>query len=172
VIGPWPLRAFRIAESRPLSLSWREICQTALHRKHQEHQPQARDRGHPEDVARGSLLLPDERADTSPATDIYNLGCVLCYLITEAYPFRGNRVLELMRNVVSTLADRSPPEIPIHVRAAVETMLAIDPRDRFSSAGELATVLERVAETFPGAADEPEKKSWWRRTWHRIWRPE
>jgi serine/threonine protein kinase len=163
VIGPWLLGAFRSAESRPLSLSWREICQTALHRKHQEHQPQARDRGHPEDVARGSLLLADERTDTSPTTDIYNLGCVLCYLITGAYPFRGNRVLELMRNVVSTVADRAPLEVPARVRAAIETMLAIDPKDRFESAGEVASELERVADSFPAEMDEPERKSWWRR---------
>jgi serine/threonine protein kinase len=113
------------------------------------------------------VLMPPEqwidRANVSPATDIYNLGCVLCYLITGSYPFRGSNVLELMRNIVSK--PRVPAEIPAAARSTIETMLAVRPEERFASAGELADALDRVAKSFP-SGDTPD--SWLRRTWRRL----
>jgi serine/threonine protein kinase len=111
-----------------------------------------------------------DRANVSPATDIYNLGCVLCYLITGAFPFRGSNVLELMRDIVSKRAPRVSAEIPSAARSTIETMLAVEPKERFESAAELADALDRAAQSFPTEDTPAEltKDSWVRRTWRRF----
>ncbi|HEY1381299.1 MAG TPA: protein kinase, partial [Gemmataceae bacterium] len=88
--------------------------------------------------ARGEAL--DHRAD------LFSLGSVLYALCTGRPPFRGSNSLDVLRRVsedtpvsIRTLN----PEIPAWLETIVRKLMAKNREDRFQSAGEVATLLER-----------------------------
>jgi serine/threonine protein kinase len=88
--------------------------------------------------ARGEAL--DHRAD------LFSLGAVLYTMCTGRPPFRAGSVLALLR----LIAEEAPPpihelnpKIPGWLTAMVEKLLAKAPEDRFQSAAEVASVLDR-----------------------------
>jgi serine/threonine protein kinase len=155
--------------------NWHPALGTASGMSPEEFQPRPRAammRSPDERILGTPVVMPPEqwidRANVSRQTDIYNLGCVLCYLIRGAYPFQGATALEVMQKSVADTKSRAPSDLPAAARPVIEQMLAVKPRNRFALAGELADALERTAESFPGENDDAETKSWWRRTWNQV----
>jgi serine/threonine-protein kinase len=91
-------------------------------------------------------------------SDIYGLGCVCYELLAGAPPFQGINAMSVISQHIAT----RPPMLvgtrallPAGVNEAVARALAKNPADRFQTAGELATSLERalVEARTPTAAD-------------------
>ncbi|WP_269821593.1 serine/threonine-protein kinase [Nocardia yamanashiensis] len=80
--------------------------------------------------------------DYTPAADVYALACVLFECLTGSRPYPGDTNVHLMR---AHLFDPIPhasgvrPGVPPAFDAVLERGLAKEPRDRYASAGDLAT---------------------------------
>lgn len=97
-----------------------------------------------------SYMAPEQasglRRELTPAADVYGLGAILYELLTDSPPFRASTVME----TVVLVLEREPPP-PSQIRAGVPAglekiclrCLEKAPRDRYSSAGELAENLDR-----------------------------
>jgi serine/threonine-protein kinase len=95
-----------------------------------------------------------EARDIGPATDVYALGCVLHEMLTGMVPYE--RVRTLVKPPTSVeLAARLTDQIPRSLSAVVERATAIDPKQRYESAGDLArAALDAVRDAEP-APQEP-----------------
>jgi serine/threonine protein kinase len=83
--------------------------------------------------------------------DIYSLGCSLFYLLTGAPPFPCEDPYE---TVSARMQEDAPairkvrPEVPPSLERVVAKMMALDPKDRYQTPGEVAQALE--PHTAPG----------------------
>ncbi len=89
-------------------------------------------------------------------SDLFSAGIVLYYLISAAYPFRGDDFLQIATALLTeaprplrTLA----PHVPPRLAAAIERALAIEPEKRYASAGEMREALLAAV----GLGDTPER---------------
>jgi len=89
----------------------------------------------------------DEQAATDPRTDIYSLGVVLHESLSLQPPFGRASVSQLVRRILDgdrpTLSDLHP-HLPPGLEELVDRAMALDPDERFQSAGELARALGRI----------------------------
>ena len=79
------------------------------------------------------------------ASEIYSLGVVLFYMLSNHYSrdVRADRQLlieQIRNNYVNW--ERLPEDLPEDLRNILQKMLALDPRNRYSGSGELARSLE------------------------------
>jgi eukaryotic-like serine/threonine-protein kinase len=78
--------------------------------------------------------------------DIYGLGVLLYHLVTNQYPVEGRTRTEVeaahARGARSRLRD-ARPDMPAAFVDAVERAIAVDPRDRFQSAGAFEAALSQ-----------------------------
>jgi tetratricopeptide (TPR) repeat protein len=89
-----------------------------------------------------------EEADhTDPRCDLFSLGAILYEMVTGRRPFEGNSVLE----VLNAIATREPPPmsryargVPDELERIVGKLLQKDPKQRYQSAHEVLTDLERM----------------------------
>jgi hypothetical protein len=90
-------------------------------------------------------LFDDDRATVQ--SDIYALGVLLFYLVTGSYPVQRSTLEDLVaahaRREYRRLADVRPDLSDDFVRV-VDTMLAANPSDRYSTAGSARTALAAV----------------------------
>ena len=90
--------------------------------------------------------------EIGPASDIYSLGATLYYLLTGQHAFRGKRV-DLILDAVKQGEFQDPrtvrPDVPKPLEAICLKAMRTDPADRYASAKDVATDLERWL------ADEP-----------------
>lgn len=81
-----------------------------------------------------------------PASDVYSLGAILYCLLTGRPPFQGDDLEQLLDRVQRGKFPR-PREVVGTVSDALETLclkaMALDPSERFVSAGDLAEAVER-----------------------------
>lgn len=104
------------------------------------------------DVMGSPLYMSPEQAKglaTDSASDIYSLGCVFYELLTGAPPFPGSSIVEVLLKHASdpppSLSKAMPGyHFPNGLETIIDTMLAKDPAQRFSSASELLVELNRL----------------------------
>jgi serine/threonine-protein kinase len=87
------------------------------------------------------------RAEATPRSDIYSLGVLLYYLVTETHPVRGKTSAEVRDAQAAGrrvwLRDERP-DLPEAFVDVVERALATDPDARYESAGALETALRNA----------------------------
>ncbi len=85
-------------------------------------------------------------------SDLFSAGVVLYFLISAAYPFRGNDFLEIATAIL-TEAPRPlrtfAPHVPPRLAAAIERALEVEPARRYASAGEMREALLAALEVGP-----------------------
>ena len=99
-----------------------------------------------------SYMSPEQAAGNTdlvgPPTDIYALGAILYYALAGRPPFQGTNVLETVRRVADGKFDplrTATPAVPATLEAICTRCMAKDPKNRFKTAGELATALGPLA---------------------------
>jgi serine/threonine-protein kinase len=97
-----------------------------------------------------AYMAPEQvrAAAVDARTDLFALGILLYQITTGKHPFRGENPAETLQNIC---ADRGPtppsaflPDYPAELEAVVLKALAKNPAQRFSSANEMLTALERA----------------------------
>jgi serine/threonine-protein kinase len=97
-----------------------------------------------------AYMAPEQvRAQAVDArTDLFALGILLYQITTGKHPFRGENPGETLQNICSERGPTPPsaflPEYPAELEAVVLKALAKNPDQRFSSANEMLTALERA----------------------------
>jgi len=80
-------------------------------------------------------------------TDIFGMGVILYLLTTGRHPFKGVQTAETLQNICSKRPPRSPsaiiPGYPPELEAVVLKALAKDPNDRWPTANDMLSGLER-----------------------------
>ncbi len=100
-------------------------------------------------VGTPSYMSPEQASGRTVDTrsDIFSLGIVLYEAVTGELPFRGNsesEILAAVRSLEPSPLHESRREIPRRFSRVVSTCLAKRPEDRFQSAADLQTALQRV----------------------------
>ena len=104
----------------------------------------------------------------TPASDVYALGCVLYEMLTGQMLVEGTTPAAVMMTHVKgvTLDKPLPADTPSGAHDIFEKALAINPADRYASAGELTEELQRITDETPIAPPPAEKAGlpgwiWW-----------
>jgi serine/threonine-protein kinase len=81
-------------------------------------------------------------------TDIFGMGVILYLLTTGRHPFKGVHTAETLQNICSKRPPRSPtsiiPGYPPELEAVVLKSLGKDPNDRWATANDMLSALERA----------------------------
>ena len=105
-------------------------------------------------IGTAQYLSPEQArgAPVDQTSDLYSLGVVLFELLTGQVPFTGDTPLEIAMKHLSE-PPKAPselrPEVPHDLDLVVLRALAKDPSDRYESAEEMDTDLERVLQGLP-----------------------
>jgi serine/threonine protein kinase/tetratricopeptide (TPR) repeat protein len=94
-------------------------------------------------------------------TDIWSYGCCLYEALTGDVPFRGETVADTVSKIIERDPDWSslPDDTPREIRSLLRRCMEKDARKRFSSAGDMAYVLEEIRERQRRLEEEPAKTS-------------
>src|SRR5436190_18452423 len=101
-------------------------------------------------IGTAQYLSPEQARGTQvdQSSDLYSLGIVLYEMLTGSVPFTGDTPVEIAMKHLSAVPQRPSamrPEIPHDLDMVVLRALAKDPADRYQSAEEMDSDLERVA---------------------------
>lgn len=80
--------------------------------------------------------------------DVYALGCVVCFMLTGESPFHRDTAVATLYAHANAERPRPSlllPELPAGVDEVLARATAVDPDERFASAGELAAALSQAA---------------------------
>jgi serine/threonine protein kinase len=84
-----------------------------------------------------------------PVSDIYSFGVVLYEMVSGEKPFEGGNQLELIYDQLSFSVPnltKINPKAPPGIREIIKKAMAVDPDERYQSAGELLTALRNLKE--------------------------
>jgi serine/threonine protein kinase len=98
----------------------------------------------------------DRRAPTT-SSDIYSLGVLLYHLVTGSYPVRGNSLSEIVdahKRGERHQLQKERPDLPEGFVRVIEKATAINPADRFATAGAFESALARSASSTDGGSQE------------------
>jgi len=106
-------------------------------------------------VGTANYVSPEQVAGRRVAdsrSDLYSLGCVLLEMLTGVVPFSGGSARETMQRRL----DEAPPDVrttrpdvPDEVAAALRRSMAVDPAERYLTAGQMADALAAAQELLP-----------------------
>ena len=105
-------------------------------------------------------MAPEQAQDAHSAnsvSDLYGLGCTLYHCLTGQVPFPDhNPVRQMLRHSNEPVKPPSQlvPDIPQAVEDVVMKLLAKQPKDRITSADEVAIALGKIAPLPPGATPD------------------
>lgn len=110
-------------------------------------------------------------APVTASSDLYSVGVLLFHLVSGEFPHEADSLVQLRRAVTSgsgrQLRDVRPG-LPERFLAVVERALALDPEDRFGSAGEMERALVESLRTGPEDPRADDGTRGWARTWPRL----
>jgi eukaryotic-like serine/threonine-protein kinase len=95
----------------------------------------------------------DENAFVDDLSDLYGLGVVTYEVLTGQLPYKSDtpeQTIELIREGMPLRPTKHRPGLPPDLERAVMKMMALRQEDRYSSAAELQSDLERIAEATGG----------------------
>jgi serine/threonine protein kinase len=120
-----------------------------------------------------SFMSPEQAlgriAEIGPGTDVYSLGAALYTVLVGRPPFRGENVIETLRQIPEfepVPPRRLQPNVPRDLETICLKALAKRPVDRYSSAGAMADDLRRFLNGNPiqaRATGAPERLALWLR---------
>ena len=137
----------------------------------------AKIRGEDLDVTRGERAIGtprymapeqlDRRAGAiGPWTDVYQLGAVLSFLMSDRPPYADDDTAEVYRKIRAGKRDTRrgcPPDAPRQLAPGVLRAMACRPAARFASAADLADELGRFVRGEPVLASGRGWTAWFRR---------
>jgi hypothetical protein len=92
--------------------------------------------------------------ETDDRADLYSLACVLYRMLSGRPPFRGETLVEVLRQQIEASPEpvSSPHgELPVVLVEAIDRALAKEPDARFRSAGEMRAVLDQALARLGGS---------------------
>jgi serine/threonine protein kinase len=111
-------------------------------------------------------MAPEQAANTRAAdarSDIYSLGCTLFRLLTGESIYAGETlVAKLLAHQTAPVPSLCPhrPDVPAELNSVFQRLVAKSPGDRFATAQDVATALQKWADGFqPSAANLGGKSS-------------
>lgn len=99
-----------------------------------------------------------DRQKECPATDVYGLGTILYQCLTGHPPFMGETTASVLKRVIDdelVPVKRLRPNVPSDLAVICERCLAKDPSDRFQTAGQLRSELQRFLDGKPILSKPP-----------------
>lgn len=121
---------------------------------------------HGQTLGTPAYMAPEQAAgrlnEIDHRTDIYGLGAMLYEILAGQPPFFDTSTAQLLRKVQQdppTPPRELVPDVPLPLEAACLRALAKDPKDRYSTAVDLARAVEKWQETERKAAEEALKNS-------------
>jgi len=93
--------------------------------------------------------------ETSPATDIFALGCMLYEMVSGERPFCGDNAIAVIAAVLKDAPTPLPDDVPADLAAVIMKCLQKEPSARFQSAKEFREALEDRRSRLSGQAGLP-----------------
>jgi eukaryotic-like serine/threonine-protein kinase len=111
--------------------------------------------GAKEVVGTALYIAPEQvsKRTTGPPADVYALGAVAYHCLTGHPPFVGNNPIAVAMQHLQDPPPALPGDIPEPVRLLVDTALAKDPEQRFSSAAAMADSADAARRLLSGPTD-------------------
>lgn len=98
----------------------------------------------------------DKKSEINRSSDIYSLGCLLYYMLTDSVAIEGESVDEVLKKTISegvSSARDKQVDIPQSLDAVMLKSTRIDPKERYSSVLELNAEIKKYLEGFSTQAE-------------------
>lgn len=114
---------------------------------------------HDQALGTPAYMAPEQlRAEkVDPRADLFGLGCVMYYMLTGSSPFQGRTPGETIHRILGSPhrpLSEVEPGVPPLLAEIVDRLLQKNPDDRYQSAAEVASLLERLLQQLNQAATD------------------
>lgn len=94
------------------------------------------------------FMAPEQtmKGDVTPATDIYQLGVTLFYMLTGQRPYEGQPFSVIAQHITQTVpsAEAMNDSLPVGTDDIIRKAMAKDPRQRYQTAGEMVMAMQTL----------------------------